>query len=154
MTTLPCNRYTGAECFSAVDAGGKQFLAFQGPNNTGKLVLIAGGVATDITPAATTGRPSLEVNPHAGLYFIGNQETPANEPPTRTPVPQYTPWPAPAAQPIVVPAASPLWQLWHGQYAAADFDTPAETALRVEKQLKALNALIDALVAAGIIVKG
>lgn len=69
-----------------------------------------------------------------------------------------------AAAPIVVPASSPLWQLWRGMktlpdgskqpYDASDFDTDAEDAQRVGKQLAALNILIDTLVAAGIIVKG
>src|SRR5262245_51526421 len=97
MTSLPFDRYTGAETFCATDHDGKQFYAFQGPNNTGKLVMVENGVAKDITPAHILGRPSLEVNPLVGLWLIGNQEVPANVTPPRYPVAEYTPWPMPSA---------------------------------------------------------
>jgi hypothetical protein len=152
MTPLPLTRYTGEETECQTDCAGRHFWAYQGPNNTGVVIMEQGGVCS-VLPYTCTGRPSLECNPLAGLWLIGNQEAAPNETPPRIRIVEYEPWPMPTA-PIVIPASSPLWQLWSGAYAAADFDTPAETALRVGKQLAALNVLIDALVTAGIIVKG
>ena len=43
--------------------------------------------------------------------------------------------------------------LYKGTYSAKDFDTDEEDALRVGKQLAALNVIIDALVQQGISVK-
>jgi hypothetical protein len=166
MTSLPLARYTGEETECATDVHGRHFWAYQGPNNTGVVIMEDHGACT-VLPYECTGRPSIECNPLAGLWLIGNQEAAPNETPPRIHVAEYVPWPMPAAaaqRPIVVAASSPLWQLWRGTkqlpdgtrqpYDASDFDTDAEDAQRVGKQLAALNALIDTLVAAGIVVKG
>src|SRR5438477_5301434 len=100
MATLPFDRYTGTEQPCAVDADGTVFFAFQGPNNTGRLVMISHGAATDITdlvvPAAAPrplGRPNLDTSAtHLGLWFIGNQEVAANITPPRYKVPQFKPF--------------------------------------------------------------
>lgn len=69
-----------------------------------------------------------------------------------------------AFKPVVIPASSPLWQLWRGMktapdgskqpYLAEDFDTDAEDALRVGRQLAAMNAMIDYMLQTGLWVRG
>ena len=58
-----------------------------------------------------------------------------------------------ARPPVYLGAKSPVWALYRDTYTAQDFDTDEEDALRVGKQLAALNVIVDALVHQGIIVK-
>jgi hypothetical protein len=46
---------------------------------------------------------------------------------------------------IPIPPGGALASLYTGVYVAADFDTPAETALRVQKQLDAIQELVKLL---------
>ena len=59
--------------------------------------------------------------------------------------------PLPHSAPIAIPADGALAQLYIGVYVAADFDTPAETALRVQKQLDAIQELTELLKRAGVL---
>lgn len=52
---------------------------------------------------------------------------------------------------VPIPPDGAIAALWHGVYTAAEFDTPAETALRVGKLLNAVNELVALLKAAGVI---
>jgi hypothetical protein len=56
-----------------------------------------------------------------------------------------------AHSPIPIPPDGAIAALWHGSYTGAEFDTPPEVALRVGKQLAALNELIALLKAAGVL---
>lgn len=70
-------------------------------------------------------------------------------------VPDWTPLPIGAARlPVQIPPNGAIAALWHGEYTEAEFDTPEETALRVEKQLKALNELVDLLQQGGVLIPG
>jgi hypothetical protein len=53
---------------------------------------------------------------------------------------------------VAIPPAGALAALYTGVYAPADFDTPAETAQRVQKQLDAIQELTELLKAAGVLV--
>lgn len=62
--------------------------------------------------------------------------------------------PSPARAPILIPPNGHIAALWHGVYTAADFDTPAETAVRVGKQLDAFHELMGLLEAGGVVRRG
>lgn len=101
MATLPFNRWTGTAQFYAQDAEGKVFLAIQGPNNAGKLIMVQGGVAKDITAEvvpdgapAPVGQPAIDCVPQLGLWFTGNQEVAVNLTPPRYKVAHYKPFPS------------------------------------------------------------
>jgi hypothetical protein len=53
---------------------------------------------------------------------------------------------------VPIPAGGAIAQLYTGVYTALDFDTPAETALRVQKQLDAIQEAIALLQQAGVLV--
>jgi hypothetical protein len=69
-------------------------------------------------------------------------------------LPGFVPLPAGQKAPTQIPPNGAIAALWHGEYTGAEFDTPEETALRVEKQLKALNELVDLLKLGGVLVSG
>jgi hypothetical protein len=162
MAHLPLARYTGEETERATDYRGRHFWAYQGPNNIGRIVMEVDDVCT-LLPYTCTGRPSLEANPLLGLWMIGNQEAPTTETPPAIPIVEYEAWPWPSApapampsvwQPIVVPASSPLWQIWSGTYSENNLGTFARVAASMNVLKNALRTAIDLLVAARIIVKG
>lgn len=53
--------------------------------------------------------------------------------------------------PVEIPADGAIDVLYSGAYAPTDLDTPQEVALRVSKQLAALNELVGLLKAAGVL---
>lgn len=53
--------------------------------------------------------------------------------------------------PVAIPPDGAIAALYQGVYSASDFDTPAEAALRVGKQLAAINQLVELLIAAGVV---
>lgn len=57
-----------------------------------------------------------------------------------------------ARPPVPIPPGGAISQLFQGTYAAVDFDTPAETALRVNKLLAGVNELVALLKQAGVLV--
>lgn len=69
-------------------------------------------------------------------------------------VPGWMPFAGAARPPVEIPPNGAIAALWHGEYTGAEFDTPEETALRVEKQLKAINELVDLLRLAGVLISG
>jgi hypothetical protein len=94
-----------------------------------------------LTPFCT-GRGSIEENGHwiawdGSVYHTG--ALPGFVPARR------------ADDPVPIPAGGALTQLYTGVYVAADFDTPAETALRVQKQLDAIQELTELLKRAGVL---
>jgi hypothetical protein len=101
MTTLSVPRYTGANSFTAQDAAGNVFIAYQSANaDIGILTMITpSGAEANITPAPVGGRPSLECIPHVGLWMVGNKETGSTKPPPRYRITQYVPFPAGAPGP-------------------------------------------------------
>lgn len=156
MTTLSPARYMGSHTFTAEDSAGNIFYAYQAAgSDAGVLVMVTpDGRAQNVTPVAVIGRPCLECIPHVGLWFVGNKESGATQPPPRHRVSQYVPWETARQSPIVIAPTSPIGVLWSGAYTAADFDTPAEVALRVGKLLHAVNQVIDVLIDAGVVVRG
>lgn len=56
-----------------------------------------------------------------------------------------------AGVPVLIPVGGAISQLYTGVYTALDFDTPAETALRVQKQLDAIQEAIELLKQAGVL---
>ncbi len=56
------------------------------------------------------------------------------------------------AAPIPIPPGGAIDALWTGVYTAADFDTPAEIAIRVQKQLDAIQELVALLKVAGVLI--
>ncbi len=153
-TALPAGmtRYTGKNTMSAEDADGKLFYAFQKQENKGGLLVVENGIAREIVLSPQLmGHPSLECISHVGLWINGNQETDTRHVPQRIAVPEYVPFARDAVPPQVIEKGSPIDLLYTGTYTAADFDTPAETALRVGKQLAAIHQIVAILEAAGIV---
>lgn len=62
------------------------------------------------------------------------------------------PTPPTAGMPVAIPPGGSLASLYTGVYVAQDFDTPQETAQRVQKLLDALQELTDLLTKAGALV--
>ncbi len=54
--------------------------------------------------------------------------------------------------PVAVPIGGAIDELWDGVYQAKDFDTAIETAIRVQKQLDAIQELVELLKQAGVLV--
>jgi hypothetical protein len=97
-------RYRGANTMSAQDSKGTVFYAFQDDDNIGRLVMVKGGIVTELpTTPQLIGRPSLECNPFVGLWIIGTQETPTTHLPHRLRVTQFVPWSMAAAAAIPGP---------------------------------------------------
>jgi len=65
-------------------------------------------------------------------------------------VPDFVP-PHAGRAAVPIPPGGAIDSLFDGVYTAADFDTPAETALRVQKQLDAIQELVALLQAAGVL---
>lgn len=109
MTTLPIPRYTGANTFTAQDAAGNIFYAYQASNaDAGVLTMVdRAGVPHTITPAPVQGRPSLECNPYVGLWFVGNKETGSGQTPPRHKVKEYVPYEAPQEAPTAPQGGAP-----------------------------------------------
>lgn len=155
MTALPNEiaRYTGANAFSAQDAAGNAFYVFQKQNDTGLVVMVyPNGVAREVLSLPSkSGRPSLECNPLVGLWAVGNKESGSRATPPRYPIIEYVPFERGVTS-VAIPPDGAIAALYQGVYAPADLDTPQEVALRVSKQLAALNELVDLLKAAGVLV--
>ena len=68
-------------------------------------------------------------------------------------LPGWTPRPAGGHNgAVAIPPAGAIMALYTGVYVPTDFDTPAEIANRVQKQLDAIQELTDLLKAAGVLV--
>ena len=90
-----------------------------------------------------TGRGSIEENGHwiawdGSVYHTGA-------------LPGFVPVAGKGA-PVAIPPGGAIASLYTGVYTAADFDTPAETALRVQKQLDAIQEMVELLKHAGVVV--
>jgi hypothetical protein len=146
---LPGNltRYVGANVFSCQDAAGNVFYVFQGPQNSGRCVMVvADGTTREITFAAPLlGRPSLEVNPLIGAWVVGNQEVSARQLPPRYHIAEYVPFrgvagstPAPAAPEQAIAFAPINGTTWPngGQPYAGDVVSDGKLALRLSKFLR------------------
>ncbi len=95
MQQLPdgLTRYTGANAFTAEDAAGNVFAVFQGPADSGVCVMRRpDGTIVRVAHPPILGRPSLECNPLAGLWIVGNKEVSAREFPPRYRVAEYVPF--------------------------------------------------------------
>jgi len=97
MTALPSTitRYTGANAFSAEDAHGNVFYAFQKQNDAGTVVMVTpDGSTTEVLSLPGSGRPALECNPLVGLWAVGNKETGSHATPPRYRITAYVPFAA------------------------------------------------------------
>ena len=80
-------RYTGTAPIGAVDAAGNVFHAFQGPNDTGMVVMLEpSGRCTVVPTPPIKGRPGLLCDPFMGLWVIGNKESSDRSTPPLYPV--------------------------------------------------------------------
>jgi hypothetical protein len=156
MTTLSVPRYTGANSFTAQDAAGNVFIAYQSANaDIGILTMITpSGAEANITPAPVGGRPSLECIPHVGLWMVGNKETGSTKPPPRYRITQYVPVPAVAGG-ITLFDAPYVSSEWSGRALAggalvdipATFGVPSAPAYLV--RLSGLASAAGVIVRAG-----
>jgi hypothetical protein len=94
MTTLPNDRYTGANTFTAADYIGNVFYAYQGPDDSGCVAMVQGGQARLILTISHSGRIALDCNPLVGLWAVGNKDATANQTPPRYSIEEYVPWPS------------------------------------------------------------
>jgi hypothetical protein len=145
-------RYVGANVFSCQDAAGNVFYVFQGPNNSGRCVLLAGdGVVRELVlPAPIQGRPSVDVNPFVGMWVIGNQEVSARQLPPRYRIAEYVPFghvspgsggPVAAEQAAALaPITGETWPNG-GQPYAGDVVSDGKLALRLSKIIRVLLEL-------------
>ena len=91
-------RYSGANAFTAQDAAGNVFGVFQGPNDAGVCVMRRpDGTIVRLNHPPIQGRPSLECNPLAGLWIVGNKEASPREFPPRYSIAEYVPFRLPSA---------------------------------------------------------
>jgi hypothetical protein len=67
-------------------------------------------------------------------------------------LPGWTPKPTAAGAAVPIPAGGAIDALYTGVYQPADFDTTAEIANRVQKQLDAIQELTELLKQAGVLV--
>ncbi len=141
--------YGGATVTRAHDAVGKLFTVCCAKNvqlNAFGLYSLKDGIAQQIAPL-TSGRGSIWVSLFDGTAsWVGWKD---NDPPLGGPIPDFVPFKFTAQAAIKIPAGGAISQLWHGEYTATEFDTPEETAMRVEKLLKGVNEEIDLLIQGG-----
>lgn len=135
--------YGGATITRVVDGAGAEWIGCCARDGAGKFGfrVFKNGVNVPIAPFCS-GRGSINADGRwiaweGSHHFSGS-------------LPGFTPLPAGA--PVAIPAGGAIAALYTGVYVAADFDTPAETALRVQKQLDALQELVELLKKAGVLV--
>lgn len=144
MATFPgFELYGGATITRVVDGAGVEWIGCCGKNSAGLFgfYVFKNGVNVPTQPFCT-GRGSIERNGHWIAWEGSTYHTGA--------LPGFVPLPSGAAVPI--PPDGAIAALFTGVYVAADFDTPAETALRVQKQLDSIQEVVELLKVAGVLV--
>lgn len=132
-------------CCAKKDGGPLYFSIFKLQNNALVNVPLSG---------AGTGRGWLDVASDGWMYWSsweGSSIRPYG-PPARVPDAVRASSGSSGGAGVPIPAGGAISQLYTGVYVAADFDTPQETATRVQKQLDAIDELIVLLKTAGVLI--
>ena len=144
-------RYVGANVFSCQDAAGNVFYVFQGPNNSGRCVLLAGdGMVRELVlPAPIQGRPSVDVNPFVGMWVIGNQEVSSRQLPPRYRIAEYGPFvlgPPGSGGPVAAEDAAPIAPLGAEAWPNYGQSYPDERVIQDGRWYVRANKIIALLV--------
>jgi hypothetical protein len=153
----------------AIDGANKTYYGVQSKHNGGQYAFRvflqpASGVAELKATLDLPGDPiesgQGQLVETGGMLVAIAFDTPGDRQPISQPViidgyvPRLLSAAAPTWKPIVVPAGSPLWQIWSGTYSERNLGTFARVAASMNVLKNALSVAIDLLVAAGIVVKG
>lgn len=149
MATFPgFDGYGGATITRVVDGAGAEWVGCCARDGAGKFGfrVFRNGVNVPIAPFCS-GRGSISADGRwiaweGSRHFSG-------------PIPGFAPivlTSGATRPPVAIPVGGAIDELWDGVYAAKDFDTAAETALRVQKQLDAIQEIVELLKKAGVLV--
>jgi hypothetical protein len=135
--------YGGATITRRVDGAGAEWIACcaRGPDGYFGFYAFKNGVNVPLSPRVS-GRGSI----HDDGYWIAWEGSTKHQ----GVLPGFVP--VSKGAPVAIPAGGALAVLYTGVYVAADFDTPDETALRVQRQLDAIQELTLLLQKAGVLV--
>lgn len=136
--------YGGATITRVIDGAGAEWIGCCAKHNgLFGFYVFKNGVNVPISPFCS-GRGSIERNGTWIAWESSTHHTGA--------LPGFVPLPSGGeSPPVPIPNGGALASLYTGVYVAADFDTPAETATRVQKQLDAIQELVALLQAAGVL---
>lgn len=148
MASVPgYDLYGGATITRVIDGAGAEWIgctARRLSDSRFGFTLFRNGVEVEYQPFCAA-RGTISEDGHwiafnGKLYYSG-------------PIPGFVPLPNNARPPVVIPPNGAIDNLYDGVYVPADFDTPAEIALRVQKQLDALQELVALLKKAGVLIE-
>lgn len=154
--------YGGADFSSVVDAAGHLFFAAfaKPPNGEYAFYIFKDGVPLPLSPRPIgRGQIQPQFRVVGGLLTISyTYIAGTNGVPQRGDVPQFqafTVGGGGGSAPITIPATSPLWQVYTGEYKSdAELQSAPGLFVRFNKLKDGLLSLVHELMAAGVIVRG